>query len=108
MAKLAAYTIFDQAAGSYHRPFFAPADGMAIRSFTDIACDKDHEIGKHPEHYSLHRCGIFDDQKAVLIPEDRECLITALEAVARSRQIQPGSLQEFDDNVIKLSPGGTD
>ena len=53
--RLNVYTIFDSAAGAYMRPFFMQSDGQALRSFTDIATDKDHEIGKHPEDYSLYR-----------------------------------------------------
>lgn len=80
--KLNLYSIYDTATGAYARPFFSQADGQAIRMFSDIARDPEHEVGKHPKDYSLFRIGIFDDQSAQLTPEDRSCLITALEAQA--------------------------
>jgi len=108
--KMNAYSIFDSASGIYQRPFFMPADGQATRAFKDISCDADHEIGKHPEDYSLWRVGIFDDNKGQLIPEDRECLATALELVAQARQIQRGQLDAFaKKNGVDVSanPGGS-
>lgn len=98
--KMNVYTIFDMASGSYMRPFFMVSDGQAVRAFTDIATDADHEIGKHPEDYSLYRIGIFDDNKGTLHPEDKECLCTAQEVVASSRNVKR-------DNLEVISPGGT-
>ena len=88
------YTIFDTASGAAMRPFFAQGDGAAMREFSDLAVNAEHPIGKHPEDYSLFRIGQFDDNAITLIQEDKECLITGLEAVAASRQIEPGSLKE--------------
>lgn len=93
------YSIFDTASGAYMRPFFMPADGQAVRAFTDIACDANHEVGKHPEDYSLVRCGVFDDNTCKVSPEDKEVLILGIEAVAQSRKIAPGELSLFADNV---------
>ena len=90
--RMMVYTIFDTASGAAMRPFFAQGDGAAMREFSDLAVNADHPIGKHPEDYSLFRIGQFDDNKITLIQEDKECLITGMEAVAASRQIEPGSL----------------
>lgn len=81
--RLNIYSVFDAAVGVYKRPFFAQADGEAIRAFGDIAADTDHEIGKHPEDYSLFRIGTWDDGNAKLHPEDRECLVHALETLKK-------------------------
>lgn len=83
--KLNIYTIFDSASAAYMRPFFMPADGQAVRAFKDLATDKDHEIGKHPEDYSLARIGVFDDNNAKIAPENVEFLATALELVAQAK-----------------------
>lgn len=100
--KLNTYTIYDTASGAYSRPFFAKSDGEAQRSFQDIANDKEHPIGAHPEDYSLFRIGIFDDQNAKIISENPECLSTALEmvALAKNKPSAP-TLPKID------SPGGT-
>lgn len=89
------YTIFDQASETYMRPFFSHADGQAKRSFSDVANDPDHEIGKHPKDYSLWHIGIFDDNKAEIIPQQKKCLMTALEAQAQNK---PSDL--FQRNLV--------
>ena len=96
------YSIFDSAAAVYMRPFFMPSDSAAVRAFSDISCDAEHEVGKHPEDYSVHRIGYFDDQKGALVGEQPECLATALELVAKSRNVDRDRLQEMDMKV-----GGT-
>ena len=93
--RLNIYTIFDSASGAYIRPFYAQSDGQALRSFTDISQDADHEIGKHPEDYSLFRIGTYDDNKGQLHPEDKECLATAMEVVAASREKALGNQANF-------------
>lgn len=97
--KLNVYTIFDSASGMYMRPFFMQSDGQAMRSFKDIASDADHEIGKHPEDYSLHRIGVYDDNNAKLIPEDRECLATALEIIAQTQRVNRDNMELFSQEV---------
>ena len=94
--KLNVYTIFDVAAGAYTRPFYCQSDGQATRMFTDLACDADHEVGKHPEDYSLYRVASWNDNTAEFIPERKECLATALECISNSRQINGGDLLDFD------------
>ena len=93
--RLNIYTIFDSASGAYMRPFYAQSDGQALRSFTDIAQDADHEIGRHPEDYSLYRIGTYDDNKGELHPEDKECMATALEVVASARDKALGNQANF-------------
>ncbi len=83
--KLSAYTIYDVASGVYMRPFFSQADGQAIRSFKDIATDADHEIGKHPEDYTLYRIGSFNDTTGKMEGEDLEKLATGIEMVSADR-----------------------
>lgn len=93
--KLNVYTIYDMASAAYMRPFFMQSDGQALRSFTDIATDATHEIGKHPEDYTLFRIGIYDDAKGQLIPENNESLATALEVVARTRLVDKDKHEEL-------------
>ena len=78
-------SIYDTAAGVYMRPFFVQSEGQAKRMFSDIANDREHDVGAHPEDYSLFRIGQFDDNAGEVLPEHRDCLITALECVAAKR-----------------------
>ncbi len=92
--KLNAYSIFDIASGVYNRPIFAQRDAQAIRMFGDETIRAESEINNHPEDYSLHKIGSYDDNKGKLEGHPPECLTTALEMVSRSREIEPHSLKE--------------
>ncbi len=91
--KLNAYTIYDVASGIYMRPFFSQADGQAIRGFKDIATDADHEVGKHPEDYTLFRIGTYNDTTGKLAGEDPEKLATGLEMMAEDRNPEQSALK---------------
>jgi len=97
--KLNCYSIFDQASGLYSRPFYTQSDGEAIRSFTDIACDSEHPIGKHPADYTLFRLGIFDDRNGTLTNEDNSSLANGLERVASAQTVNRNNLELFETNI---------
>lgn len=105
--RLNIYTIFDQASGVYKRPFTAQADGEVIRVFKDMALNKDHEIGAHPEDYTLWRIGTFDDNKAIVVAEDKECLGTALEMVASAQTVDAVKKADLEAEILEMSPGGS-
>ncbi len=83
------------------RPFFLLADEQAMRSFRDIATDAEHEVGKHPEDYSLVRCGSFDDQKGELTVEKTVVLTTGIRIVTESRQIDSEKLRQYQEHIEK-------
>lgn len=93
--KLNIYSIYDSASGLYSRPFFTQSDAESVRSFSDIAIDSDHPIGKHPEDYTLFRIGNFDDNTALLNNEANESLATALERIASTRNVNQDNLDLF-------------
>lgn len=73
---LNAYVIYDRKAHVYHAPFFAISHGAAIRSFSDLANDRNTTIGRHPLDYVLFQVGGFDDASGMLLP------FTAIEHVS--------------------------
>ena len=85
--KVQCYAIFDSCSGIYEKPFFSTADDLVKREFQDIATSADHPIGKHPEHYSLWRLGIFNNVNGQLDDELNECLWSATEAISQSHVI---------------------
>lgn len=91
--KLNAYTIYDVASGTYMRPFYSEADGQAVRGFKDIACDENHEVGKHPEDYTLYRIGDFNTTTGKMTGEDLEKLATGLEMIAEMRSPKQADLK---------------
>ena len=76
------YDGFDSCAAVYDRPFVAQSDGVAVRSFGDIAKDVKHPIGAHPEHYMLFRVGSFNDGTGEIVPVVPFCVCKAHELVA--------------------------
>lgn len=65
---LYAYSVYDRKALQYHAPFFAVADGSAVRSFQDLANDNNTTVGRHPGDYVLYKVGTYDDAKGALLP----------------------------------------
>lgn len=94
------FTIWDSCARVYQRPFIARVEGEATRSFADVANDKAHPIGQHPEHYSLYEIASFDDADAEIKQLHKRCIAHAHELV---RENPNGDL--FLDQA--QSPGGT-
>ena len=91
--KLNAYAIFDTASGTFMRPFFCQADAQAVREFGNLAIAADHPIGQHPEDYSVARLGTWDDNTGKFYPESIEYLVTGLEMVHRSRNVNRDQLE---------------
>lgn len=88
--KINVYSIFDSAAEVYGRPFFMPTDAMALRTFSDMAKDSNHEVGRHPEHYTLFRLGTFTDVKGALMPETPKSLANGVEFVSVEDTVSNG------------------
>lgn len=95
------YTIYDIASVHYMRIFQARADGEVKRAFMDMALNKDHEIGAHPEHYSLWRIGTFDDNSGELKREDFKCLAKAHELVAQAQTVDAEAKEDLKQEVLE-------
>lgn len=65
---LNAYTLYDRKALQYHAPFFAHADGAAVRMVCDLVADQNTTVGRHPEDFVLYRVGAYDDASGSLLP----------------------------------------
>lgn len=64
---LRAYSVRDQKAEAFLRPFFAPTRGMAIRSFTDAVNDPAQEMHKHAPDYFLFELGTFNEDSGEFV-----------------------------------------
>jgi len=62
------YSVYDQKAEAYLPPFFLPAKGVAIRTFSEACNDPEHQFGKYPADYTLMELGTFDDSTALIDP----------------------------------------
>lgn len=60
------FAVYDSKVGAYMAPFFMQSSGQALRAFIDTAQDKETQIGKHPEDFTLFELGEYDDSCASL------------------------------------------
>ena len=95
------YAIFDTCSGVYDGPIPGKADAHMIRSFSDLAINADHPIGKHPEHYALVKVGQWNDSTGEVTDYQNTTMITGLEAVANSK----GIVKDLEDGEV-VSFGG--
>lgn len=58
---LKVFTVYDSKAEAYLQPFYGKSRGEALRSFIEAANDKQSNIGKYPEDFTLFDLGEFDD-----------------------------------------------
>ncbi|AXH76199.1 MAG: nonstructural protein [Microviridae sp.] len=55
--------LFDAATHMYGRPFFVVHTAQAVRGFRDaiLKGERDDDVAKHPDDFSLYYLGRFDD-----------------------------------------------
>ena len=104
MAKKNLYAVIDTASGIYDGPMPVNSDGVAIRSFSDLAVNAEHPIGKHPEHYAMVKVGVWNDGTGELEDLQNMTMITGLEAVANARSAEVVAEKM---ELVDTSPGGT-
>jgi len=64
--KISVFSIYDTKTEAYAQPFYMQTKGAAIRAFTELANNAEHQIGKYPSDYALFELGTFDDTSGVL------------------------------------------
>ncbi len=80
-------------------------DGLAIRGFTDLVCDAESTLAKHPEDYTLFRLDTWDDQTGKADGwEAPVCLGTGLEFVA-ARAINTDKIAALHGEIESLKNG---
>lgn len=62
------FAVYDSKAEVYGNPFFCRTKGEALRSFIQIANEKDSAIGAHPEDYDLFCIGSYNEFKGIVVP----------------------------------------
>lgn len=83
--KLLACSVFDNAVGSFGRPFFVQTKGVAMRSFMDEVnrpADPGGQnmVASHPDDFALYAVGTFDEDSGAFVSYSvPERICTALE-----------------------------
>lgn len=75
--KLEMVAVYDRAVESYGRPVFVTHTGEAVRGFIDERDNKDSQVGKHPEDFSLFHLGEYDDSSGRVQQFDQPKLLVA-------------------------------
>jgi len=57
------FSILDKKSEIWSRPIFMQKTGMMLRSFKDLANDKSHPIGQHPEDYYMYQIGTWNEHR---------------------------------------------
>lgn len=73
------YTIFDDKAKIYNKPFYMHNDAVALRALTDLADDPNTDVHKHPEDFVLFKLGTFDDVSGKFDLIEKEVMLRASE-----------------------------
>lgn len=81
--KLKLFALHDQALEAYGSPMSYTTRGQALREFTDQVNDKSSQINKHPEHYTLHYLGEYDNANASFNTEGAPLQVSAATDVIR-------------------------
>lgn len=66
---LGVYTIHDSAIQSHGQPFFARANGEAMRIFQDEATNRESKINKHAKDFDLYKVAEYNDEDATITTE---------------------------------------
>ncbi len=78
------YAILDQKAENYgDRPFPAPNNNIAIRSFNNAVMDETTDIFKHAEDFTLWYIGYFETENGKLEDVTNEQIASAMDLKIR-------------------------
>ena len=73
------FTVHDSKAGGFLPPFLQHNEAMAIRMFTNMLKNPDHQFSQNPADYTLFTIGEFDDATGELKPRTPMSLGNGLE-----------------------------
>ena len=101
------YAVIDTASGIYDGPMPLNSDAVAERGFCDAVAGGESALAKHPGDFAMVKVGIWNDGTGEVEDIQNTTIITGLEAVARNRKVEKGSLIEFDNSEEVANFGGT-
>lgn len=75
------FRIFDIKAEAFMPVFNSESTGSALRTFGEMANDKDHIVGRHPEDYVLYELGCTETDQPEISVINAKSLTTAADLV---------------------------
>lgn len=61
------FSVYDSKVEAFLQPFFMHTKGEAIRGFTEIVNDPNHQFSKYPADYTLFELGNYDDSNGSIV-----------------------------------------
>jgi hypothetical protein len=83
--QLKVYSVYDNKTKTWANPMVVREAGYILREFADIANDKTHPWGKHPEDYCLFEIGLWDDSKGVFTQHNNSTNLGLAAAYVKER-----------------------
>lgn len=93
--KLNVYSVYDNKALRFHRPYFLGTHLEAIRAFGETCADEKGMLAKYPADYSLFFIGTFDEETARM-----ETLETPVQQIASAAEFQRRPSQPVLENGL--------
>jgi len=82
------YSVRDNKAGTFSRPFFEHTDAAAVRAFTTAARDNQSQISQFPDDFELHKIGEFDDATAIFVDNCPKFIVNAATLLATKPTVE--------------------
>lgn len=82
------YAIYDSKSKTFGQPFFSNTNGTAQRDFTNLVNDRQTQVNKYPDDFTLHHIGEYDDALGLVSPPDTGApilLTTALNVLIKEQ-----------------------
>lgn len=91
------FSVLDKKSNLWSRPMFVQSTGAMMRSFKDMANNKQEPIGQHPEDYYLYQIGTWNEFKGEIFKLKQNNIIgSALDYVDQPTPMQPPPLSKMD------------
>lgn len=63
---MSVYSVYDQKAKAFERPFVMSNDDMATRAFAHLVNQEGNNLHDHPQDFTLMRTGSFDPDRGLI------------------------------------------
>lgn len=68
------YAMRDDKLAQFHQPYLIPNNAVALRQFSDLVNDRNTEVSKHSEDFSIWYLALYDATDGVFLPDTPVCL----------------------------------
>lgn len=72
-------SVHDTCSKVWSDPMAVVNAASAIRSFTDAVNGRESDLSNHPEHFMLYKIGTFHPDQGIVVPDEPECLVRAID-----------------------------